>query len=52
MILIIWSQDYRKEKGERIVEIVTDGKNDKTTKRRKKLHNTLHLSPSPSMISE
>ena len=34
MVLIIWHQDYRKEKKKRKMdlEIVTDGKNDKTEK--------------------
>ena len=39
MILIIWHQDYIKEKEEskeamvlQLVELVTDGKNDKTEK--------------------
>ena len=30
--LIIWRQDYRKEKGKMALEIVTDGKNDKPKK--------------------
>ena len=28
-ILLIWHQDYRKEKEKMALEIVTDGKNDK-----------------------